>query len=262
MKWIFVKTITISAVMLLSVSLVDAQNHPATQGKVVPDDEKFEFAATYFLGLAHTLPSTVTISQPSLNTQLEFENVQFQGRSFNKPLYYGIRTSFFQHRKSVIGAEAEFIHLKVYAETENRVQVSGTNQGVPIARDIRLGDIVGHYSISHGVNLLLFNIVGRHSIERSAAHPRGRLILTARGGIGATIPHTESEINGQAQEQYEWGRLAWQLTGGAEFHLGRGWYGLGEYKFTRTRQQGKVFSGTAESLLRSHHAVFGISYHF
>jgi hypothetical protein len=37
---------------------------------------------------------------------------------------------------------------------------------------------------------------------------------------------------------------------------------LGEYKFTRTRQEGKVSMGTAESLLRTHHGVFGVGYYF
>lgn len=66
---------------------------------------------------------------------------------------------------------------------------------------------------------------------------------------------------GSAQEQYELGRLAFQMGGGAEVKLWRGLYALGEYKFSRTNPQGKVFNGTAKALLRSHHAVFGLSYH-
>lgn len=37
---------------------------------------------------------------------------------------------------------------------------------------------------------------------------------------------------------------------------------LCEYKFTRTQQRGCVAVGEAESLLRAHHEVFGLSYHF
>lgn len=58
------------------------------------------------------------------------------------------------------------------------------------------------------------------------------------------------------------GRLAWQVAGGVEFRLWRGLYALGEYKFTRTRQRGEIFSGRAQSLLRTHHGVFGLAYHF
>lgn len=115
---------------------------------------------------------------------------------------------------------------------------------------------------SHGVNLLLFNVAARHGMRRNAEAPGGRLIITGRFGAGPTLPHTESSVEGQRQEQYEVGRLGWQAAGGAEFNLWRGLYILGEYKFTRTRQRGKVSSGTAESVLRTHHGVFGLSYHF
>jgi opacity protein-like surface antigen len=111
------------------------------------------------------------------------------------------------------------------------------------------------------VNLLLFNVAARHRFN-NGMDTKGRLALTARAGIGPTLPHTESRIEDLAQEQYELGRLAWQVSGGAEFRLWRGVYVLGEYKFTRTRQNGKVSSGTAESLLRTQHGVFGVAYYF
>lgn len=53
-----------------------------------------------------------------------------------------------------------------------------------------------------------------------------------------------------------------QAAGRAEVRLVGGLYALGEYKFTRTRQRGRVAGGEAESLLRTHHGVFGLSYHF
>jgi opacity protein-like surface antigen len=252
-------------IRLIIVSLLIVTSYAQTQKqRKAPDasDNRFDFAVSYSLGVAHTLSSDLTISQPSLNTNLRFQDLEFRGRSFDKPLYYDIRASFFRHRKSWLGAEAEFIHLKVYSKPEQRVQAEGINQGVAINGQINLGDIVQRYSITHGVNLLLFNLAGRRVYSRNDSHPHGRLILIARAGAGFTIPHTESIINGVSQEQYERGRFAWQAAGGAEVHLWRGLFGVGEYKFTRTRQKGKVFSGEADSLLRSHHGVFGFSYHF
>jgi hypothetical protein len=161
-----------------------------------------------------------------------------------------------------LGVEAEFIHLKVFSDPQQRVRVSGLRRGASLRGEMPLGEIVQQYSISHGVNLLLFNVAGRRSMRRGAAAPDGRLILTGRAGAGPTLPHTESRIEGLQQEQYEVGRLGWHAAGGAEFKLWRGVHLLGEYKFTRTRQQGKVSSGTAGSLLRTHHGVFGLSYHF
>jgi hypothetical protein len=125
---------------------------------------------------------------------------------------------------------------------------------------MNLRDIIEQYSISHGVNLLLFNIVGRYSI--GARDGRDRLLLAGRFGAGPSIPHTESTVDGYHQEQYEAGRLGWQLATGAELHMWRGWHALFEYKFTRTHQRGSVYLGHANSLLRSHHGILGLTYHF
>ncbi|MGH9882949.1 MAG: hypothetical protein ACRD6N_16045, partial [Pyrinomonadaceae bacterium] len=215
-----------------------------------------------YVGGAHTAASSLLVSQPALGNKLTFQDVRLSSRSFDPPLYYGVRGAYFMDRIPSVGFEAEFIHLKVFSNPQQRVRVSGLRRSAPIVDELPLGEIVQQYSISHGVNLLLFNVVARHRINRTAEAPDGRLILTVRGGAGPTLPHTESSVEGQRQEQYELGSLGWQAAGGAEVKLWRGLYALGEYKFTRSKQRGKVFSGTAESLLHTHHGVFGLSYHF
>jgi hypothetical protein len=215
-----------------------------------------------YLGGARTGDSPLSVSQPALGNDLTFEGVRLRSRSFDPPLYYGFRGGYFLRRAPSLGVEAEFIHLKVYSDPRQRVRVNGTRRGLPFTGEVPLGQIVQQYSISHGVNLLLFNAAARRRLGRSDDAPGGRLILNGRVGAGPTLPHTESSVEGRRQEQYEVGRLAWQAAAGAEFNLWRRLYLLGEYKFTRTRQRGKVSSGTAESLLRTHHGVFGLSYHF
>jgi len=215
-----------------------------------------------YVGGAGTRPTTLTLSQPALGTRLDFERVRLDGRSFDPPLYYGLRGGYFFRRKRSVGAEAEFIHLKVFSDPAQRVAASGQLRGQPLNGEVPLGQVVRQYSVSHGVNLLLFNLAGRHRVGRGEGDAGGRLILSGRAGLGPTIPHTESNIEGRAQEQYELGRLAWQLAGGAEVRLWRGLHALGEYKFTRTRQRGAVSGGEARSLLRTHHGVFGLSHHF
>ncbi|MCS6817231.1 MAG: hypothetical protein N0A16_09985 [Blastocatellia bacterium] len=215
-----------------------------------------------YLGSARTASSALRISQPALNTDLIFEGVRFYGRSFDPPLYYGVRGGYFIPKLSFLGIEAEFIHMKVYSDPRQRVRAMGIYRGVLLERELTLGEIVQNYSISHGANLLLFNLAARWCIRPSRDDRRSRVILATRFGVGPTIPHTESTIEGKQQEQYEWGRAAWQWAAGAELRLWRGLYILGEYKFTRTRQRGTIFAGFAQSLLRSHHGVFGLSYHF
>jgi hypothetical protein len=190
---------------------------------------------------------------------LRFDEVHFEGRSLEGPFYYGFRAGYFLPRL-MLGLETEFIHLKVYTDTKRQVRASGIRLGTPIDQILILDDIVEQYSISHGVNLLLFNAVGRYSI--GGRNGPDRLLLAGRFGAGPSIPHTESTIDGHHQEQYEAGRLGWQLAGGIELHMWRGLHALFEYKFTRTNQRGRVYLGQANSLLRSQHGIFGLTYHF
>lgn len=224
-------------------------------------DDSGGLEAAFFFGTAHTLSSPLTISQPSLGNNLTFADLRFKSGSFESPVYYGFRIGYFLPPLPFLGVEAEFIHLKVYSDPKQEVHVSGLYHGAPIDQDMRLGEIVQQYSISHGANLLLFNVAGRYALKKGPASPKGLVILTARFGLGPSIPHTESTIDGQSKGQYETGRLAWQLAASAEVKLWQGFYALVEYKFTRTRQNGKIYSGTAESLLLTHHGIFGISYH-
>ncbi|HEV8487296.1 MAG TPA: hypothetical protein VGV87_27355 [Blastocatellia bacterium] len=221
-----------------------------------------EFAISYYMGGARTQSSSLTISQSALATQIRFDGVRYRGRSLDGPLYYGIRGGMFTGRFTWLGFEAELVHLKVFSNPDQRVSASGTHLGQPIDRELPLGEIVQRFSISHGVNLLLLNVVGRHRIKADPHGRRSRIILEARFGAGLTLPHTESTIDEHPQEQFEVGRLAFQLGSGAKLRLKGGLYAIGEYKFTRTRQRGSVFMGEAESLLRSQHGIVGLSYHF
>ena len=250
------------------------QSQPTERNPVLPDSEargsqsasdstkRGGFVVTAYLGAAKTPATDLRISQPALNTDLTFENVRLRSRSFESPQYYGLRAGYFFPQAPFIGVEAEFIHLKVYSDPQQRVRVAGIRRGASINRELALGEIVQQYSISHGANFLLFNLAARRGFWRAENSNRSRLILTGRAGVGPTIPHTESNIEGQSQEQYELGRLGWQIAGGAEIRLWRGLYGLGEYKYTQTRQTGKIAGGEAESFLRTNHGVFGLSYHF
>lgn len=244
-----------TAVVILLVGLTSCAFAQTSQSRSNRADGGWEIAA--YIGGARTADSDLTVSQPGMGNNLTFENVRLRSRSFDGPLYYGLRAGYYLPQLSFLGFESEFIHLKVFSDPQQTVRVSGQHRNVPLNREMLLGEIVQQYSISHGVNLLLFNIAARRRMPRD-----GRLTLTARAGIGPTLPHTESRIEDQAQEQYEIGRAGWQVSAGADLKLWRGLHLLGEYKLTRTRQRNKVSSGTAESLLRTHHGLFGFTYRF
>ncbi len=219
-----------------------------------------EWHVAAFLGVAHTQNSNVRIRQPSLATDLSFRDVSYRGESFESPQYYGLRSGYFfsQH----LGIEAEFIHLKVFANLTRPVQMSGTVSGLPISGIFPMGAFVQRFSVSHGLNLLLANVVARKQFYRSAQEGLGRVIINAHAGVGGTIPHAETEVVGLPDQHYQWGRAAFHLAAGAEFRLWRKLYALSEYKYTHTDQRFHVAAGDASTLLRSHHGVFGLGIHF
>ena len=214
-----------------------------------------------YLGTAHSVSSSLLLSQPSSGTQLRFSPVSYRSDSFKLPLYYGYRVGYFLPFAPYLGAEAEFIHLKVFAETDRSVMVEGQHNGRPANQRSRMDEIVQNFSISHGMNLLLLNAAIRYPMSKVDRHPP-RAFLMARLGAGPTIPHPESRIEGATLQRYEIGSLGVQGAAGAQLRLRGGIYALAEYKFTRTRQSVTVSGGTAGTLLKTHHGVLGLAYHF
>jgi hypothetical protein len=124
-----------------------------------------------------------------------------------------------------------------------------------------LANVVQRFSMSHGVNLALMNIVVREQVPL-ASRAREHVYGTLRAGVGATIPDTESTVMQQSHQGYQWGRGAYQLASGLEAPV-KGSFGLfAEYKFTWTHQHNAIAGGTADLTLRSHHFVGGARWMF
>ncbi len=216
-----------------------------------------EWVAGGFLGAAHTQANDLRIRRPALETDLLFSGVGYRGESFQSPLYYGYRAGYF---RGFLGVEAEFIHMKIFADVNRTVPVSGTLRGAAVSGGMPMSAVVRAFSISHGLNLLLANLCFRKTL--AGAGPRGWLMLTARLGVGGSIPHVESDILGDSDQHYQAGGLAAQAAGGLEFRIWRGLYAVTEYKYTRTRQNVDIVGGTAETHVNSHHGIAGLDYHF
>jgi hypothetical protein len=187
-----------------------------------------------YLGTAWTRPASLTVDRGSSGGRTIVTGVTFDSRSFDSPLYYGYRVGWFKQR-SGIGAEGELIHLKVYARPET------------------LGADVRRFSISHGLNLLLANVVVRRPV--AASH---RAYATARLGAGVTVPHAESDIGGIAQQQYEWGSVALQAAIGTELRVARRVRVLAEYKLTTAAPSVSVAGGTIQGRYLSQHVAAGL----
>ena len=219
-----------------------------------------EWVLAAYLGIAHTASAPVSITQPAVGTSLTFSDVNFAGRSLSKPLYYGYRAAYFPSPDAAIGVEAEMIHLKAYADTSTVARVTGTHGHRAISGAAQVGGILQQLSISHGLNLLFANIAARRTLVRRHDH-KPLVRVAARLGVGPTLPHPESTVDGLSHDGYEWGALAVQTAAGLEVRLYRGIAATAEYKFTRTDQNITIDQGEVRGVFASHHMVFGVAWH-
>lgn len=213
-----------------------------------------------FLGGATTLDTSIRILQPSALTDLRLDPIAYRGESFTSPIYYGYRLGWILPVARRLAIEAEFVHLKAFADTSVTVSARGLDRGQIVSRQQRLDETVERFSISHGVNFIFANVVLREPLVHGTSGDQ--LVFSARAGIGPTIPHAESAIQGRFQEQYELGSLGWQVAAGVEVRLVKGLHALAEYKFTRTNQTVSISGGQAGTLLHTHHLVAGAGYRF
>lgn len=216
-----------------------------------------------YLGKGFTISSDLHIVQPSRGTDVVFHDVHYEDRSFQFPLYYGLRLGYFLPAINFIGIETEFIHLKVYSNPNEFVSVSGRWQNAPVTGIVRLGDRLQEFSISHGLNLLLLNLVMRYGFPRDSHPLQKRIHALVRIGVGAVIPHTESTIEQQHQEQYELRGPAFQTSVAGDVKVVGELAWFLECKYTVARvQNASVPSGTLSTTLQSLHLVSGLTMQF
>ena len=223
-------------------------------GSAAPARADWTVAA--FLGSASTRPSSIRLQQPGAGTDLSYRPVVYDDESFVSPVYYGYRFGHTLPFAPRFAVEAEFVHLKAFADTRATATLRGTERDAGVERTEPLNRTIERFSISHGVNFVLINLAYRQPLGSD----EGRVAVTARAGAGPTVPHGESTIHGESLDQYELGALGWQVAAGVDVRLAKGLRALAEYKFTRTRQTVSVAGGTAGTLLCTHHVVFGLGY--
>jgi hypothetical protein len=223
-----------------------------------PAKAEAEWVLGGYLGAAHTMTAPLSVAQPIADTSVTLASVEYDGGSFTPPLYYGYRVAYFLPDVSWLGFEAEVIHLKAYARTDVFSRATGRVMGVSFDRDVPVRVILESFSISHGLNLALFNVVVRRALSWQSD---GRVTLLARGGIGPTLPHAESRIGGVFTEGYEIGAPGVQVATGIEVRLARGLAAIAEYKLTTTNQSVSISEGEAHGRFTSHHGVFGLTWH-
>ncbi len=221
-----------------------------------------EFYCGGYIGKAFLFDQDIHINQPSLGNKLTFKDISFDDNSFEPPLYYGAKAGYFFPSLSCFGIEAEFIHLKVVADTDRVTKVSGTRSGGEYNQAEPLGEIVQRFDITHGANLLTLNLVGRLGYFKQEAFPKGRLQPYAGIGLGGALLHAENEIDKKKRQQYEWDGPVVQPFIGAKIFFLRHIACFAEYKFSYGKFSVAINQGEGTVAVAAQHLVLGTAVHF
>jgi lipid A oxidase len=222
-----------------------------------------EFVMTAYGGAINTMDADVKLSRPG-GTDLTFSDVPWSDKSFEGPIYYGLRLSYWFSEDKNWGVCMDFTHAKMYAQLNDTVNVTGTRAGVPVTGTEPLNNTFKELSFSHGYNLLTFNGTYRWFPKGSRDNTfLGRLQPYVGLGLGVAVPHVEVEINGNKTEEYQYAGPAFQGFGGINFDIYKNFSIFLEYKLTYADMDADLTDGgSIEVKPWSNHILFGLSYAF
>lgn len=196
-----------------------------------------EFA--FYLGGQSSPHSVVTGTDPgnAIDAAPDF-TAKWEGRSFEAPIYYGLRWT--QWRNDTFGWGVEFTHSKVYSDEATR-----TDNGF------------SRLELTDGVNILTVNAYRRWQDQFADLTPY------VGGGIGFAIPHVEVESAGGSTIGYAITGGAVRWTAGASYALTDTWGVFAEYQGTYSQHDMELDNGGAlETALITNALNVGVSYAF
>lgn len=181
-----------------------------------------------YVGAPWTHPSNLYFDKPGA-TRLTVHDVEWEGRPFKSPIYYGLRARHFP-AGSPFGAMIDFTHSKAIARRDQSVRMSGERNGRPSPPSATIGETFRHMEFSHGHNMLTLNGLWR-LVPSSAG-----ILPYIGGGAGINLPHTEVQFADEPDRTYEYqytGQIG-QVVAGVEVRLPHASVFV-EYKFTLAR---------------------------
>ncbi len=176
--------------------------------------------------------------------------VDWEGKSFENPYYYGGRAMWWTN--SDLGFGIEGTHTKAYASAGDRAAIG-----------------VGRLEFTDGHNIITANVMKRYP----GAFEGSRFTPYAGAGIGVAIPHVDIQVlgSGQRTHDYEMTGLALRGIAGMKYDLTEDWALFGEYQITWSDNDVTInadptvagqFDGKLRTELVTHAVNIGISYSF
>jgi lipid A oxidase len=212
-----------------------------------------------YIGTAYTSDTDVQLSQPG-GTDLTFSNVSWDDESFEEPIFWGVRLTWWLENSPQWGLALEFAHPKMVAKRDEVVHVSGVRAGTPVNTNEPLSNTFSHFEFTDGYNLLTVSGIHRWGHEHKK---RYSFVPYVGAGAGIAIPYVETTIAGVETREYQVTGLALQVMAGSEFFLTNPFSLFIEYKFNYSDVSANLTGGGSIELEPfTHQFIFGAQWHF
>jgi len=191
---------------------------------------------SFYGGIQSALDSDVTIRDDDAIANQSF-NQAWDGRSFEAPIYYGLRVTRWQD--SAFGYGLEFNHAKVYPR----------NDELPAGFE--------RLELTDGINTLTANAYYRWDSLLGEVTPY------VGGGLGLAIPHVEVITEESRTFGYQVTGPAATFIAGARMPIADRWSVFGEYKGTFSSNEADLDTGgTFEADIVTNAINVGVSFDF
>lgn len=207
-------------------------------------------------GTAHTASSQVELSRPG-PTALNFDAVSWEDSSFEGPMYYQVRFTYWSNRREHWGISLDFTHAKAEGEVDRLVDVSGIRDGQPVSGQELVADTFDRLTFSHGHNMLTVN--GNYRFGAPSRRIRPYLGF----GAGAALPRVEVRVEDSITDEYQAAGPTLLVLGGVDLEALRWLTFALEYKLSYSSLDADlVDGGSLQTDLWTHHVTVGASFRF
>ncbi len=218
------------------------------------DEARSEVWLSAYAGASAALDAQVRV-RVGADTDLTYRDVGWDGRSFEWPIYYGFRVTWFP--VAPVGGAIDFVHDKAYADAARATRVTGTRGGAAVDAVEPLSSTLRSFSMSHGTNVTTASVIARPCSLR-----RCELPIDAWAGLGGgfQLPHVEAESALGTMGEYQFTGATVQALAGIRGPRRWALAPFGEYRLTRSQYDVDIPGGTLETTIWSHHLEAGLTW--